>query len=259
MGGLLARTGDQDRPPVRISHIPFAFLVGSMDAAWGTVAALFWRGSSGKGQQVDVSLQESMVKTTHTAQERRGSSFYKVPLSEVTLRVVWPVKDGYVYRMLHDGESGARENPELVKWMDEAGMADDFIKGINWDGFYWRDRSREEIDRIHGCFARFLQTRTKAQVMEESASRDIGLQSMDSPREVLEHPQLEARDYWQSLEHAELGASIRYPGRFCLPSETACKLWRRAPLIGEHNQEIYQQELGLSDAELGVLKQGGII
>jgi len=95
--------------------------------------------------------------------------------------------------------------------------------------------------------------------MEESASRDIGFQSMDSPREVLEHPQLEARDYWQSLEHAELGASIRYPGRFCLPSETACKLWRRAPLIGEHNQEIYQQELGLSDAELGVLKQGGII
>jgi benzylsuccinate CoA-transferase BbsE subunit/naphthyl-2-methylsuccinate CoA transferase subunit len=138
-------------------------------------------------------------------------------------------------------------------------MADDFIKGINWDGFHWRDKSQEEIDRIHGYFARFFKTKTKKQIIEEARSRQIVIQPINSPRDVLEHPQLEARNYWQNLEHAELGASICYPGRFCLPSETACKLWRRAPLIGEHNQEVYQKELGLSDEDFVALKQEGII
>jgi len=259
MGGLLDLSGDPDRPPVRISHIPLAFLMGGMDAAWGTVIALFWMGKSGKGQQVDVSLQESMAKTIHASKEHRGSSFYDIPQAEVSLQVVWRIKDGHVYIMLHDGELGMRENPTLVRWIEDAGMADDFIKGINWDGFHWRDKSQEEIDRIQGYFARFFETKTKKQIIEEARSRQIVIQPINSPRDVLEHPQLEARNYWQNLEHAELGASICYPGRFCLPSETACKLWRRAPLIGEHNQEVYQKELGLSDEDFAALKQEGII
>jgi crotonobetainyl-CoA:carnitine CoA-transferase CaiB-like acyl-CoA transferase len=259
MGGLLNLSGDPDRPPVRMSHIPLAFLMGGMDAAWGTVIALFWRGKSGKGQQVDVSLQETMAKTIHVSKERRGSSFYDIPQAGVGLQVVWQVEDGYIYIMLHDGELGMRENPALVRWMDDAGMADNFIKGISWDGFHWRDKSQEEIDRIQDNFARFFRTRTKEQIIEEARSRHIVIQPINSPRDVLGHPQLAARNYWQNLEHVELGASICYPSRFCLPSETDCKLWRRAPLIGEHNQEIYQKELGLSDKDFAALKQERVI
>jgi crotonobetainyl-CoA:carnitine CoA-transferase CaiB-like acyl-CoA transferase len=268
MGGLLAQTGDPDRPPVRISHINFAFLMGSMDAAWSTAITLYWRGSSGEGQQVDVSIQESMAKTIYlahetwevTAEERqRGSSFYKVAFSEATLRTVWPVKDGYLYLMLHGGEFGGRENPRLVGWIEEEGMADDFLKGIKWPELDWRGKSQEEVEQIHDYFARFFKTKTKTEIMEGSLSKSIVLQPINAPRDILEHPQLEARDYWQELEHADLGTTIRYPRRFCLPSESPCKLWRRAPLIGEHNEEIYHKELGFSNEKLLTLKQGGII
>lgn len=85
------------------------------------------------------------------------------------------------------------------------------------------------------------------------------VQPVSSPRDIVEHPQLEVRDYWQKLEHADLGVTLRYPSRFCLMSETPCELQRRAPHIGEHNQEIYQKELGYSNEEMIALKQAGII
>ena len=269
MGGLLAQTGDPDRPPVRMSHINFAFLMGSMDAAWSTAIALYWRGSSGRGQQVDVSIQESIAKTAFLAHEnwevsgreqQRAGSFYSVARSDVKLRAVWPVKDGYITFLIFGGRWGAtHDNPPLTKWIDEEGMADDFLRGIDWANLSWRHKSQEEVDQIHDYFASFFKTKTKTELLEGALRRRLGVQPICTPTDILSHPQLEARDYWQELEHADLGVTLRYPGRFCLPLETPCKLWRRAPLIGEHNQEIYQKEIGLSNEKLVTLKQGGII
>jgi crotonobetainyl-CoA:carnitine CoA-transferase CaiB-like acyl-CoA transferase len=52
---------------------------------------------------------------------------------------------------------------------------------------------------------------------------------------------------------------MTYPGGFIKSTEMTCGIRRRAPLIGEHNEEIYKKELGLSAEELMVLKQSGII
>lgn len=148
---------------------------------------------------------------------------------------------------------------QLVKWMDEEGMADDFLKGIDWATLDFRFMSQAEAERIQGYFARFFQTKTKIELQEGGRRREIGLQPICTPKDILEHPQLEARDYWQKLQHTELGVTISYPSRFCLSSEAPCKQWRCAPLIGEHNREIYQGELGFSNEELVSLKQAGII
>ena len=269
MGGLLFQTGDPDRPPVRISHIPFAFLMAGMDGAWATVIALYWRGTSGRGQQVDVSIQQSVIKTSYLAHDfwettgvdsGRASTFYRVANSDVRLTSVWPAKDGYIAFIIFGGHWGAtHDNPSMVKWIDEEGMADDYIKQIDWANLNWRRTPPEEVERIHGYFGRFFRSKTKAELYEGALKRRLSIQPVCTLVDILEHPQLKARDYWQELEHPELGATISYPGRFCLPSETPCKLWRRAPLIGEHNQEIYQKELGFSNEKLITLKQGGII
>ena len=268
MGGLLYITGDPEKPPVRISHIPFAYLMGSMDGAWATAVALCWRERSGEGQHVDVSIQDSVSKTAWLIHElwevtgenyQRGSSYYKWPNSEVSLRLVWPAKDGYITFMPVFSPARALRMSQLVKWLDDEGMADDFLRGIDWATLDFRFMSRVEGERIQDYFARFFQTKTKAELQEEGRRRDLGLQPICTPEDILEHPQLEARDYWQKLQHAELGATVSYPGRFCLLSETPCKLWCRAPLIGEHNREIYQEELGFSNEELVSLKQAGII
>jgi len=267
MGGLLAITGDPEKPPVRIGKIPFAYLMGSMDGAWATAIALCCKERDGEGQHVDVSIQESVVKTAWMMHElwevtgenyQRGSSHYKWPNSEVTLRLVWPVKDGYITFMPAFVPARAPQMSLLVQWIDSDGMADDYLRGIDWTTIDFRFMSREDGERIQEYFARFFQTKTKAELLEGGRQREIGLQPICTPGDILEHPQLKARDYWQELEYDELSISISLPGRFCLPSGTTCKLWRRAPAIGEHNWEIYHEELGFSDEELVTLKQAGI-
>jgi crotonobetainyl-CoA:carnitine CoA-transferase CaiB-like acyl-CoA transferase len=161
--------------------------------------------------------------------------------------------------MIYTGSFGAAENMRLVEWLDGEGIADDFLKGIDWPNFEWRGRSREEAGRIQDYLTRLFQSKTKAELTKEAIRRRVMVQPVSSPRDIMEHPQLEARDYWQNLEHANLGTTLRYPSRFCLLSETPCELRRSAPLIGEHNEEVYQKELGFSREELITLKQAGII
>jgi crotonobetainyl-CoA:carnitine CoA-transferase CaiB-like acyl-CoA transferase len=268
MGGLLFVTGDSDRPPIHVSHIPFAFLLASMDGAWSTAIALYCRGASGEGQHIDVSIQDSASKTAWAIHEfwqvtgnefQRGSSRYNMSNSEVVVRLVWPVKDGYIMYMVITGSFGAAENKRLVEWLDEEGIADDFLKGIDWPNFGWRGKSREEAERIQDYLTRFFRTKTKAELLEEALKRRVMVQPVNTPKDIVEHPQLEVRDYWQEVDHADLGTTLHYPSRFCLLSETPCKIWRGAPLIGEHNHEIYQKELDFTSQELVALKQAGII
>jgi crotonobetainyl-CoA:carnitine CoA-transferase CaiB-like acyl-CoA transferase len=266
--GLLFVTGDPDKPPVHVSHIPLSFLLGGMDGAWGTAIALYWRRTSGEGQHIDVAIQDSASKTAWMIHERwevtgkefqRGSSRYNIPNSEVVVRMVWPAMDGYIMYMLIAGLFGVAESQRLVKWLDDEEMADDFLRGIDWATLDWINMSREEGDRIQDYFARFFQSKTKTELLEGAIKRRIMVQPVNTPRDIATHPQLEARDYWQKVDHADLGIALHYPSRFCLLSDAPCNIWRRAPLIGEHNQEIYQKELGLSSKELDAFKQAGII
>jgi len=71
--------------------------------------------------------------------------------------------------------------------------------------------------------------------------------------------QLLSRKFWVELEHPELNKQIIYPGPFAKMTETPLDLRWRAPRIGEHNEEIYVKELGISHEELSSLKESGII
>jgi crotonobetainyl-CoA:carnitine CoA-transferase CaiB-like acyl-CoA transferase len=81
---------------------------------------------------------------------------------------------------------------------------------------------------------------------------------VSTPKEIVENQQLKARDYWVKVRHDELGQSFSYPGPFVKYLKATCP-YHRAPLIGEHNKEIYQGELGLSEKQLVTLKQARVI
>jgi hypothetical protein len=61
------------------------------------------------------------------------------------------------------------------------------------------------------------------------------------------------------VEHPELGRSFVYPGEAAIYNGSPWGISRRAPLIGEHNQEIFCGELGLSQQELCMLAENGVI
>jgi len=75
---------------------------------------------------------------------------------------------------------------------------------------------------------------------------------------VLKYPQLNARNFWKDIEHPELGTSLKYPGGAVVTTQGYVGIKRRAPLIGEHNDEIYK-ELGLTSVEIQDLKDKKVI
>jgi crotonobetainyl-CoA:carnitine CoA-transferase CaiB-like acyl-CoA transferase len=270
MGGLLFVTGDPERPPVYVGQIPLSYLLSSMDAAMGTALALYWRATSGQGQHVDVSIQDAMIKTAWMIHEiyltqgkefQRGSSRYSVPASPVKLRMTWPARDGHIMYLIYVGAFGAEEDKRLTQWAVDEGVADDFLKGIDWYNLDWRTKTYEDGEKIQDYFVRMFEKKPKTEIVAEAVKRGVQIESINTPKDILKNDHFEARGYWQELEHPELGPGVRfrYPRRFVLSSETDVQLSRRAPLIGEHNGEIYLGEMGLKPADLVHLKEVGVI
>jgi len=100
---------------------------------------------------------------------------------------------------------------------------------------------------------------TKAELHEEAVRQRNVLQPVNNAKDLFESPQLAARDFWVQIEHPELGDAITYPGPYFKSSDTSWQKGNRAPLIGEHNEDIYVKELGLSKEELSVLKRENVI
>ena len=98
----------------------------------------------------------------------------------------------------------------------------------------------------------------RANCCREALARGIVLIPASTPKDLLADPQLEARDYWEEVEHPELGTTLTYPGALYKSSEVKWKIGR-APLIGEHNREVYEGELGFTKERLAAMKQSGVI
>ena len=265
MGGVLLTTGDPDRPPVREGPDSIYFHTGAA-AALGTVIAHCHREITGEGQQVDVSLQGVVASRTFTnliiwefkkQLIKRSGSVRKIGARAT--RWIWQCKDGYVFWAFMPGKFGAPANRVLSKWIDEDGLENPLNKVTNWDEFDLTAISREELDAHERAIAMFFMNHTKKEIAEEGLKRGLNAASIDSPPDVLENRQLEARGYWVDLEHPESGSTLMYPKQFFLCNETENFMKRRAPLIGEHNEDIYVKELGLSSTEIAALKKAGVI
>ena len=137
----MALCGDSDQAPLRIGF-PQAYLHAGARAALGILIAHHHREKNGQGQHVDVSLQESMVPTVlgmpiafwlwqKLVLRRAGASRPGLG-ANIPQTICWQCKDGYVMFALFGGATGARFNPPLVKWMDDEGMAPDFLKDMDW-------------------------------------------------------------------------------------------------------------------------------
>jgi crotonobetainyl-CoA:carnitine CoA-transferase CaiB-like acyl-CoA transferase len=177
----------------------------------------------------------------------------------VHLRNTWACKDGFVRGIIRGWPRARDFQIPLIKWMASEGMADDFLMGFDWEKFDLAKTSQDVVDHIEGAIAKFFISHTKAELYEEAVKNQIWIYPVSTTKEVMESAQLAARKFWVDLQHPELDTSITYPGAFACSSEVPPKISRRAPLIGEHNEEIYEKELGVPKHELVILKQNGII
>jgi len=267
MGGLMYLTGEPDRAPLRI-NVPQSYLHAGGDAAVGSMIAYYHRQQSGEGQHVDVSMQESLIWTTASAVPffelhgtiiKRTGALRAGHYENAMERQLWPCKDGFVIFNIVGGVFGAKINRALTEWIDSEGLADDFIKGTDWQKFDMATVTQDTIERVEKPIGRFFLNHTKAEIYEGAMGRGIGVCPVSTIEDLLQNPQLMAREFWVEVAHPELGENITYPGASAITPVAPFKIRRRAPLIGEHNQEVYGGDLGLTETELNNLKQSKVI
>jgi crotonobetainyl-CoA:carnitine CoA-transferase CaiB-like acyl-CoA transferase len=97
---------------------------------------------------------------------------------------------------------------------------------------------------------RWTKTHTAQELFELGQLMRFPWGRVYSPEEVMESPQLNSRGFFIEVDHPELGTFIQYPGPPYKFDGRSLDRWKRAPLIGEDNIQIYQGELGLSDEEI---------
>ncbi|MCH8297917.1 MAG: CoA transferase [Chloroflexi bacterium] len=267
LGGFMYLTGDDDRAPIRISF-PHFYLHGGAAGATAAMLAHAYRAATGEGQYVDVSCQQAVAKTlAHAPQiwdiegavlKRMG--VYRQTSGENRVRINWPCKDGYVNYMVQGG-SVAYSTRALLAWMKEDGFEVTGLEAIDWEEMGYGAITPELMAQLGGPLGDFFNSHTRAELVQGSLDRRILLFPVATPSAIQGHPQLEARGYFKEMEHPELGVAVRYPGAFVKSGDGGdiAGLYRRPPLIGEHNVEIYQGELGLSGQEIQSLKRNGVI
>ncbi|MBI2846413.1 MAG: CoA transferase [Chloroflexi bacterium] len=265
MGGLMYVSGEPEQAPLRMG-VPEAYLHAGVEAVVGMMMAHMHRVRSGEGQYVDVSAQECIVwETFHTQQFwdvlkinlKRQGKWRQFGLN--AMRWLYPCKDGYISIYVLGGPMRAKAQRALVEWMDSEGMAEEWLKEFDWENFNTMLVPQEVNDRLADAVGRFVQGKTKAELFEKALKNGFFLVPINTPEDVFHFPQLAARDFWLKLEHEEVGDVITYPGAPYKSTETPYRVSRRAPLIGEHNAEVYEGELGLSKEDLIALKGSGII
>ncbi len=267
LGGFMYLTGDDDRAPVRISF-PHFYLHGGAAGATAAMLAHTYRVTSGQGQYVDVSCQQAVAKTlAHAPQiwdiegailKRMG--VYRQTSGENRVRINWPCKDGYVNYMVQGG-TVAYSTRALLAWMKEDRFDTSDLDAIDWEKMGYGAITPELMAQLGGPLGDFFRGHTRAELVQGSLDRRILLFPVATPSALEGHPQLDARGYFRELDHPELKESVRYPGAFIKSGDGSdiAGVYRRPPLIGEHNIQIYQEEMGLSSLELETLKRGGVI
>ncbi len=267
LGGFMYLTGDEDRAPIRISF-PHFYLHGGAAGAAAAMLAHTYRVTSGQGQYIDVSCQQAVAKTlAHAPQiwdiegailKRMG--VYRQTSGENRVRINWPCKDGFVNYMVQGG-SVAYSTRALLAWAKEDGLDVADLEAINWEDLGYGAITPELMAQLGGPLGDFFKGHTRAELVQGSLDRRILLFPVATPSALQDHSQLEARGFFKEMDHPELGATVRYPGAFIKSGDgrDIAGLYRRPPLIGEHNVEIYQGELGLSGPEIESLKRNGVI
>lgn len=264
LGGLMYQTGEFGRPPVRIWGSYTYTQVGAQ-AALGTLLAHYYRELTGEGQRVEISMQEAVTLALASTQQawylnrenyvRRGHLWGRAGR---TLRRFYPCQDGYVHGLPLE----PRMLPRVIEWMVSEGKAQD-LQDPRWENRGTapgpRQLTQEEIEHIEGVVTDFFRDQTKAQICAAAQAQRIAFCPVNSVAEVAADTQLAARNFFTPVEHEELNDALIYPGRPYKLHGAKLRPLKRAPRIGEHNQEIYTGELGLSPEEIALLRGAGVI
>ncbi len=252
LGGQMYVCGEPETRPRK----PFgaqAYRSASLFAAVGILLALWSRHTTGRGQHIDISVQECVAATLDHVLVRY---FYEGAVARRQGNLHWnnafrafPCRDGYILLSLF------QQWETLVEWLDSEGMAEDLTDKK------WLDRGErlKHLGHVVEVLERWTRNHTVAELVEQGQSMRFPWAEVASISRLVDSPQLKERNFWVEMEHPESGGKYKFPGVPCKLSRSPWQVGSRLPKIGEHNKEIYHGELGLAEEEIETLVEEGII
>ena len=213
VGGVLRLTGEPDRPPVK-EALDACLFHADMAAAAGAMAAHYSRGTSGRGQHVDISAQEvafSRIVNSILVWQFDRRKLHRVGAAvnygKATVRCIWKLVDGWCFHTLMTGRFGAPANKGLSDWMDELGARNP-MREVDWLQYNRSTLDPAQRADWEAAMAGFFSTRSRAEISSEGRRRGINACVLATPADVLSDPHLQARDFWAEQD------GLRYPSRF---------------------------------------------
>ncbi|MGE5817938.1 MAG: CaiB/BaiF CoA transferase family protein [Deltaproteobacteria bacterium] len=251
LGNLLYLAGEPGEPPLQPPG-EIAYGMASTYGAFGIAVALYHRLESSKGQYIDVSMHECAGHIAGYFIPNYGYTGAKPARAsrkgeETDLYDPYRTKNGYARIFIIPVEQWRR----LVDWMGRPPS----ISGPEFEKMSYR---RQHPDIVVGAIAEFCSRHTKEELYEEGQKRRIAVTPINTAGEFINSEQVKERELFVEMEHPVIGKYAQF-GPVPRFSESAGAITRPAPLMGQHNKEIYCGELGMSNDDLVALRASGVI
>ncbi len=236
-------------PPLKGAGTLADFHTG-VSAVVATMCAIIRRDFTGGGQHIDVSAQECMASVL-------GSVFATLQMTGQIVGRGADVRSAMMQPMLCKDGSVQLTGREEAQWQALV----DAMGNPEWAEEDWcqtRQSRAENADVLRLLMAEWTLAHTKDEIVESIQSRRAPASMVKDMGDVVNDRHLRSRDFFVAADHPETGV-VEYPSAPHKLSETPWSIRRPAPLLGEHNEEIYSDRLKYSREQLVEFREAGVI
>jgi len=236
------------RPPLKVGNAVAEYDSG-LNAAIAILAALYRRRKSGGGQWIDISKQESLMALNRLDMVRSANEGEVITRAKqgVPYGGALPCKDGYTVFVTWEAEQWDK----LVKFMGEP----EWAKDEKFGDYESRYRHGELLNAL---LMEWMVDHTKDELYHKGQDAGVPFAMVYDSKDLVESEHLMAREFFVEVAHRKTG-KLKYPGAPYRFSGTPWRIGRAAPLLGEHNEEIFIDRLGYKREELSKLGAAGIV